>query len=134
MWSIHNKCNYQCSYCPEELHNGTLQWLSLEVLKGFVDKIENHYIKVLGHKNILFSFTGGEPTLWKDFKIFVNYIHQKGFKSGLTSNNSVSEVFWKVCLLFQLQAILHVRGLIFWIIGTVFFFLFQLAKFRDYRM
>ena len=94
MWSIHNKCNYSCSYCPETLHNGDWQWLNLERLKGFIDKVENHYVKILGFKNILFSFTGGEPTLWKDFKAFVKYIDQKGFRCGLTTNASVAPHFW----------------------------------------
>jgi MoaA/NifB/PqqE/SkfB family radical SAM enzyme len=95
MWSIHNKCNYECTYCPPELHDGDSQWLNLDHLKSFIDKIEEHYIKRLGYKNILFSFTGGEPTLWKDFKAFVQYIDQKGFRCGLTTNGSVSPNFWK---------------------------------------
>lgn len=94
MWSIHNKCNYECSYCPSELHDGEWQWLNLERIKKFIDKIENHYVHRLGFKNILFSFTGGEPTLWKDFKPFIQYIDKKGFRCGVTTNGSVSPGFW----------------------------------------
>ena len=95
MWSIHNKCNYACSYCPDILHNGNTAWLNLLDLKGFIDRIHEHYVGRLKHKNILFSFTGGEPTLWKDFLPFIEYIHSKGFLCGLTSNGSVSLQFWE---------------------------------------
>jgi hypothetical protein len=75
MWSIHNKCNYSCSYCPDNLHNGDWTWLRFKQVTEFIDKMEDHYVKRLGFKNILISFTGGEPTLWKDFKKFVKYIN-----------------------------------------------------------
>ena len=95
MWSIHNKCNYHCSYCPEDLNSGDWQWLNLAKLKTFIDRIEEHYVQKLGFKNIIFSFTGGEPTLWRDFKPFIKYIEQKNFRCGLTTNGSVSTHFWK---------------------------------------
>lgn len=95
MWSIHNKCNYACSYCPDILHNGDTSWLRMDYLQGFIDRVHDHYVKRLGHKNILFSFTGGEPTLWKDFLPFIEYINSKGFYCGLTSNGSVSINFWE---------------------------------------
>jgi len=95
MWSIHNKCNYACSYCPDDLHNGSISWIKLNDMKGFINKIEEHYVQKLGFKNILFSFTGGEPTLWRDFQEFLEYINQKGFRVGLTTNASVSVKFWE---------------------------------------
>ena len=95
MWTVHTKCNYACSYCPDHLHNGNTSWLKLKDITGFVDRIHEHYVKRLGYKNILFSLTGGEPTLWKDFLPFIEYIHHKGFYSGLTTNGSVSLRFWE---------------------------------------
>ena len=95
MWAIHNKCNYACTYCPEGLHSGEYNWLRLEDMKGFINKINNHYVKELGFKNVLFSFTGGEPTLWPDFRNFLKYINGFGFRVGLTTNGSVSVNYWK---------------------------------------
>ena len=95
MWTIHTKCNYACSYCPDHLHNGETSWLKLKDITDFIDRIHEHYVKRLGYKNILFSLTGGEPTLWKDFLPFIEYIHHKGFYSGLTTNGSVSLRFWE---------------------------------------
>ncbi len=95
MWSIHNKCNYSCSYCPSEVHGGNFNWLKLDILKGFIDKIEKHYVQGLGYKKILFSFTGGEPTLWPDFIECITYINKKGFRVGITTNAHVSVNYWK---------------------------------------
>ena len=95
MWAIHNKCNYACSYCPDNLHNGDITKVKLDTLKGFVDKVRRHYVDRFGYKNILFSMTGGEPTLWKGFLPFVEYCHEKGLCCGLTSNGSVSLRFWE---------------------------------------
>ena len=97
MWSLHNQCNYNCSYCPDDLHSGDTSWMKLDDLINFADKVHSHYVVNLGIENILFSFTAGEPTLWKDFKPFVNYLFDKGFNIGLTTNASVNFSFWKDC-------------------------------------
>ncbi len=94
MWSVHNKCNYSCSYCPDELHNGSMGWLKLDEIKLFVEHLLSHYKHKLNFKNFLFSFTGGEPTLWKDFKPFVQFLMNKGIRVGLTTNGSVAPHFW----------------------------------------
>ena len=95
MWAVHNKCNYKCSYCPPILNSGSYSWIKLEHLKGFIDNIESHYVKKLGYKNILFSFTGGEPTLWPKFREFLTYINSRGFRIGLTTNGSVAVKYWE---------------------------------------
>lgn len=95
MWDLHHKCNFACSYCQDDLHNGSTDFLKLDYLKEFIDKIEKHYMQNLGHKNILFSFTGGEPTIWKGFTDFLEYGHAKGVQFGLTTNASVGLNFWK---------------------------------------
>ncbi len=112
MWSIHNRCNYSCSYCPDELHNGSSSWLKLDDLKYFVEVTLSHYKIKLGAKNILFSFTGGEPTLWRDFKPFVKYLGERDIRVGLTTNGSVSTNFWDgivdyfdyICLSFHTES------------------------------
>ena len=29
-WTLGNSCNFSCSYCPDNLHDGTANWVSLE--------------------------------------------------------------------------------------------------------
>ncbi len=95
MWAIHHRCNYACSYCPDDLHNGEISHLKLDELKGFIDYLYDHYVVKLNMKNLLFSFTGGEPTLWRDFRAFLDYAASKGIKLGITTNGSVNVNFWK---------------------------------------
>ena len=94
MWDLHHKCNYHCSYCSPGLNNGSIDFLKMNFMKGFIDAIINHYVKRLNYKNILFSFTGGEPTLWKDFQELLLYANEKGIRFGLTTNGSVGKTFW----------------------------------------
>ena len=95
MWDLHHKCNFHCSYCSPGLNNGSVDLLRIDDLKGLIDRVVSHYKGVLGYKNILFSFTGGEPTLWKDFQELIVYAHEKGIHLGLTTNGSVGLNFWK---------------------------------------
>ncbi|MAZ49361.1 MAG: hypothetical protein CME65_12440 [Halobacteriovoraceae bacterium] len=93
-WTIHNSCNYKCSYCPASLNRGSSDWLNLEKAKIFIDRLEQRYIKNLGYKNILISFSGGEPTLWKGFAALCEYIGLKGMRLAITSNGSTSSKYW----------------------------------------
>lgn len=95
MWDLHHKCNYHCSYCSPGLNNGSIDLLRLNDLKGLIDRVVEHYMEKLGYRNILFSFTGGEPTLWKDFQELLIYANSKGIQLGLTTNGSVGLNFWK---------------------------------------
>jgi len=95
VWSIHNFCNFNCSYCPEYNSNGSEKWLDLEKAKHIVDMIHQHYSQKLGFKKILFSFTGGEPMFFKGFTDLIQHISSKGMYSGLTSNGSGSLKLWE---------------------------------------
>lgn len=61
LWSLGDKCNYQCSYCPPQLHLGRWGWQNLEDSRRFIKKVHNHAIQ--SQKNLVFSFSGGEPFL-----------------------------------------------------------------------
>ena len=38
-WTVGSTCNFSCSYCPEELHDGKTTWLDTKNLRKFLDKI-----------------------------------------------------------------------------------------------
>ncbi len=82
-WCLTSICNYKCSYCPDELHDGKFKGPPIEDIKKFVDKISNHY-----DKKIFFEFTGGEVTFYKHFDELVSYIKSKGCDVGILSNGS----------------------------------------------
>jgi len=61
-WVVNDICNYSCRYCPPQLHNGKNykndDW---ENISEFID----HTVETLGSddKKVIFSISGGEPTL-----------------------------------------------------------------------
>ena len=71
-WNLGKRCNYDCSYCPSEIHDNTSPHTDIEMLKATVDKL------VLLGKPIRLSFTGGEPTVHPDFRELVTYCKFKG--------------------------------------------------------
>ena len=72
-WMIGSRCNYACSYCPDELHDSTSAHPELDTLKqvwqNFYDK--THAMK-LPYK---ISFTGGEVTANRSFLPLVEYLN-----------------------------------------------------------
>lgn len=104
-WCLMNVCNYACSYCPDDLHNGKSSWPSYEKVEAFCRKAIEHY----AGKKIYFEFTGGEVTLWKDLPKLAKFLNDNGCRVGIISNGSRSLDFWKdfigcidhVCLSFH---------------------------------
>ena len=89
-WLLGNTCNYRCSYCPSFLHEGSVGWPRIELVKKFVDYAVNHY----SGKKIYFEFTGGEVTLWKNFIELCAYIKNTNNYVGFISNGTMSNSFW----------------------------------------
>ena len=104
-WCLGNSCNYECSYCPSSLHDGTKRWPDPQVIKDFIVKVKNHHAE----KNIYFEFTGGEVTTYKHFTEICQFCSELGVKVGLISNGSRTLRYWEenkhffdhVCLSFH---------------------------------
>jgi len=104
-WCLGNTCNFECSYCPSALHDGSKRWPETQVIKNFIARIKDHYF----HKNIYFEFTGGEVTMYKDFTEICQFCTEMGIKVGLISNGSRTIRYWEenkqffdhVCLSFH---------------------------------
>lgn len=90
-WYIGKRCNYSCSYCANFLHDSFSPHIPLEDMKKFVDILyKNH------NKNIIWSLTGGEPTLHPQFIELCKYIKQKKSKHiSLTTNGSRTLEYFK---------------------------------------
>jgi len=83
-WYIGKRCNFACSYCVDYLHDYTSPHVPLENMKKLVDLI---YEKE--GDNVLWSLTGGEPTLNPKFLDLCAYIREKGRKYiSVTTNGS----------------------------------------------
>jgi MoaA/NifB/PqqE/SkfB family radical SAM enzyme len=104
-WCLGNTCNYECSYCPSNLHNGSIKWPELESIKNFIDLV----VKQTAPRKVYFEFTGGEVTLYKHFIEICQHVTQQGAKVGLISNGSRTLRWWEenkqyfdhVCLSFH---------------------------------
>lgn len=94
-WSLHNTCNYRCSYCPSYNQNASQKWLTKNLVFRFIDAICEYYVKQMRLERIQISFSGGEPTLWNGFKDICRYIADKGMTIGLTSNGSLPADYWE---------------------------------------
>ena len=83
-WYIGKRCNFDCSYCVEYLHDYTSPHVPYENMTKLVDLIHEK------HKdNVLWSLTGGEPTIHPKFLDLCKYIKNKGSQyTSVTTNGS----------------------------------------------
>tara|TARA_R110000822_G_C15233728_1_gene485592 strand:+ start:114 stop:728 length:615 start_codon:yes stop_codon:yes gene_type:complete len=100
-WNIGIRCNYDCMYCPVEYHNNTDPSHSLEKLqKAWISLYEQSCSLGLKYK---LSFTGGEPTINKNFIPFLQWLRDeygdRMFQIIVTSNGSASYKYY--CKLYE---------------------------------
>jgi len=85
-WYIGKRCNFDCSYCVDYLHDNISPHVPLENMKKFVD-----YVYERNQDNVFWSLTGGEPTLNPDFLELCKYIKSRGARNvSITTNGSRS--------------------------------------------
>ena len=92
VWDLSRYCNFDCSYCPEQVHNATDGHHSLDWLLGVVDRIEQYFD---GEKGIQFSLSGGEPTFDPNIIKLCRYIRARGHHVHVQSNGSRGKKFWE---------------------------------------
>lgn len=90
-WMLGSRCNYDCMYCPTELHDSTSRHPDLDNL---TQAWENFYSKTK-HTGLPYklSFSGGEVTANRSFLPLVEFLrnHSARFDHiGVTTNGSAS--------------------------------------------
>ena len=92
---IGSRCNYDCMYCPTDLHDDSSTHADLQKLQSawnlFYSKTSQ---SGLSYK---ISFTGGEVTANKSFLPFIQYLRAGDFDIGqllVTTNGSASEKYY----------------------------------------
>lgn len=93
-WVLNDICNYSCRYCPDDLHNGkNYKQDNWENISAFID----HILEYLSadDKKVLFSLSGGEPTLSPFFPILIKHVYDLGHCVTVTTNLSRTERFIK---------------------------------------
>lgn len=94
-WMLHDRCTYDCSYCPPGNKSGSDSWLNLSTITEFCEKLEQHANRVSPGNKIRCLFTGGEPTVWKDFSKLIDILSARGWLLSVNSNGSRSEKWWE---------------------------------------
>jgi MoaA/NifB/PqqE/SkfB family radical SAM enzyme len=87
-WNLGKRCNYDCSYCPDVIHDNTSEHTDITILKATVDKLIT-----LG-KPIRLSFTGGEPTVHPRFEELINYAKHVGVHWISVTTNGTRKPEW----------------------------------------
>lgn len=89
-WNLSKRCNYDCSYCPSEIHDNTSPHTDLAILQEAIDKLASL------NKPIRLSFTGGEPCVHPNFEDIIKYAKYKGIKwISVTTNGTRPFEFYK---------------------------------------
>jgi len=88
-WTLSNKCNYRCSYCPDFLHNGSTGQPRRDTVERFVKNFKQ------ANKEICYRISGGEPTHWKHFLDLAKLVKDQGHTFSFLTNGSKSVDYYK---------------------------------------
>lgn len=96
-WILGRFCNYQCSYCWPYARSNKVDHLSFEIYKNTVDQIKTQASNN-GFNEFHWSFSGGEPTAYKDLINLLEYIPQEDLYHSvhMTTNLSPGNNFWNL--------------------------------------
>lgn len=95
-WMLGSRCNYDCMYCPTDVHDMTSRPHDLETMQQAWRNIHNN----TQHKNLPYkiSFTGGEVTANKNFLPLVKWLRDTYADIAmilLTTNGSASRQYYE---------------------------------------
>lgn len=94
-WMLGDRCNYDCMYCPTELHSMTSKPHSLSTMQ----KVWKNIYEQTKHKNLPYkiSFTGGEVTANKNFLPLIQWLRENFVEIAMisiTTNGSASKRYY----------------------------------------
>jgi len=97
-WILGRFCNYKCSYCWPYARSDRIDHQPLEVYKNAIDQIK-FQARQNGFTEFHWSFSGGEPTAYKQLPELVKHIEQdiaSPYQSiHMTTNLSPGSNWWK---------------------------------------
>lgn len=91
-WNMGNSCNYECEYCPPQLHDGSKPWLSKDQYIDAINKFSIYY-NSLG-KRIDYELIGGEVTVIPGFEDIIRTISEYNTTSTVYTNASRTVKWW----------------------------------------
>lgn len=95
-WILGRFCNYHCSYCWPYARTDSPDYQTLENYKKTIDEIKRQ-ARQNGFNQFHWSFSGGEPTAYKDLIELIKHLDEKesSYQSiHMTTNLSPSKKWW----------------------------------------
>jgi len=96
-WILGRFCNYNCSYCWPYARSDRIDHQSLETYTSTIDEIKRQ-AKLNGFDQFHWSFSGGEPTAYKQLNELVKHLQQdtvSPYQSiHMTTNLSPGSKWW----------------------------------------
>jgi len=95
-WILGRFCNYKCSYCWPYARSDVQDYQALEIYKSTIDQIKQQ-ARENGFTNFHWSFSGGEPTAYKQLLDLVKHLDEKesSYQSiHMTTNLSPGSKWW----------------------------------------
>jgi MoaA/NifB/PqqE/SkfB family radical SAM enzyme len=81
-WNLGKRCNYDCTYCPKEIHDNSSPHTDISILKAAVDKL------ITLKKPLRISFTGGEPSVHPKFDELLHHCTPSVSWVSVTTNGT----------------------------------------------
>jgi len=95
-WILGRFCNYNCSYCWPYARSDKMDYQPFEVYTNAIDKIKRQ-ARQNGFNEFHWSFSGGEPTAYKQLPDLVKYLDELESKYQsihMTTNLSPGSKWW----------------------------------------
>ena len=96
-WILGRFCNYKCSYCWPHARTDKYDFYDIEIYKNAVDEIKRQ-ARENGFTEFHWSFSGGEPTAYKNLVELTNHIDDgiTPYQSiHMTTNLSPGSKWWR---------------------------------------
>lgn len=94
-WTLNSLCTYHCSYCPPMLHRGNNEIYDKDTDKEIVINFLNKLYEQVKDKNVHMFINGGEPTISHNLEPILDFCHEHGWCTYLSTNCSRSLTWWE---------------------------------------
>lgn len=81
-WNLGKRCNYNCGYCPSEIHDNYSRHTDINTLISTVDTLSSLNVP------IRLSLTGGEPSVHPHIETLIDHIKTKNMWLNMTTNGT----------------------------------------------
>lgn len=84
-WNLGKRCNYDCSYCPTDIHDNHSPHTDINILEKTLDRLRD-----IG-RPLRISLTGGEPCVHPDIEVLLEYMKMQNVNwVNITTNGTRS--------------------------------------------